>query len=167
MSNNQIERAARLRAQVEALEREDRERGRRPGWPRRVLGWFPRIVTAVLVAVLVADGYLAYRAFTDDVSPTGAGWRTDESAPDFAWADLVVEADPDSSFGGTIRVRSDVDRDMSVGVQVDLFEGDQHVGTVAGDVVLKPRSVGELELESADAWTDYTEARVHLSPWFR
>ena len=57
------------------------------------------------------------------------------------------------------------DRDIEVFVDVDLYDGDPHVGEVNGNVTLRPDSTSVVELQGFDDFVAYTESRVHLSGW--
>ena len=50
-------------------------------------------------------------------------------------------------------------------MNVDLYDGDQHVGEVNGNVTLRPDSTSVVELQGFDDFVAYTESRVHLSGW--
>jgi len=50
-------------------------------------------------------------------------------------------------------------------VDVSLYDGDQAVGEIRGNVTLKPDSTSVVELDGYDDFVDFTESRVHLSGW--
>jgi hypothetical protein len=154
-----LQKAARLRAQIEQLDRD--VSSRRPGLVVRLYRFSRRSLAGLVVAVLVVDGWFAYRAFDtehrseDGISAAGA-------SPTYSGLQIFDDA---GSFAGRVATANPFDTDIELFVTVDLYDGQQQVGEVSGNVTLRPESTSVVELVGYDDVVDYTESRVHLSGW--
>ena len=50
-------------------------------------------------------------------------------------------------------------------MDIDLYDGEQHVVEVNGNVTLRSDSTSVVELQGFDDYVQYPESRVHLSGW--
>lgn len=113
-------------------------------------------VLALFVVVTVAYvGWLAFKSDVDVKDATGSG------APDH-YSDLSVAKDDQGHFDGTIVIENTEDIDVFALVSVNLYDGDQNVGELSGNVVLKPDSESSLDLFSLDEYVEFDEARVDV-----
>ncbi len=154
-----LQKAARLRGQVERLELEAL---RRRTFAGRVFSFFIGFLTCVVIAVLAVDGWLAYGAFRHEAP--GSGTSTSSTGVGPTYSDLKVFEDLDQ-FAGQVSISNPLARDIEVFVDVSLYDGDQAVGEIRGNVTLKPDSTSVVELDGYDDFVDFTESRVHLSGW--
>lgn len=67
-------------------------------------------------------------------------------------------------FDGTLRVRNPTAKAMTVLVTVHVYNGEQNVGDLTGDVTLKPNSASQVDLNSVDDYTRFTDVTVDLRP---
>lgn len=67
------------------------------------------------------------------------------------------------AFAGQVRVTNQFNQDIEVFVEVNVYDGDQEVGELHGDVTLKPQSAAQVELYGLDEFASYSEARVSLN----
>lgn len=155
----QLQRAAQLRRSLEKGDRDD--------WKSRsliylVLSWVSTTLTVLVSVLLVVDGWFAYDVFfrDDQGSPPVASPHSDEPT----YSALRI-AEDQGRFAGEVTIRNPFDRDVTVLVTVNVYDGEQEVGELIGDVTLKPRSQSSVELTGLDDYSSYTDARVHLSGW--
>jgi hypothetical protein len=154
-----LQKAARLRAEVEQLERRAPKRKSLAG---RVLFFVNISLTCLVLIVLVVDGWFAYDAFRNE--PPESGISASSTADGPTYSDLEI-FESSGRFAGRVAITNPFDRDIEVFVDVDLYDGDQHVGEVSGNVTLRPDSTSVVELQGFDDFAAYTESRVHLSGW--
>ena len=154
-----LQKAARLRGEVEQLERKAPKRRSLAG---RVFSFVIISLTCLVLIVLAVDGWFAYDAFRHDAP--GSGTTTSSTADGPTYSDLEI-FETVGRFAGRVAITNPFDRDIEVFVTVDLYDGDQHVGEVSGNVTLRPDSTSVVELQGFDDYVSYTESRVHLNGW--
>jgi hypothetical protein len=127
-----------------------------------VLSWVSITLTVLVSVLLVVDGWFAYDVFfrDDPGSPPVASSHGDEPT----YSGLRI-AEDQGRFAGEVTIRNPFDRDVTVLVTVNVYDGEQEVGELIGDVTLKPESESTVELTGLDDYSAYTDARVHLSGW--
>lgn len=81
---------------------------------------------------------------------------------DSSFGDLVISRGGDGSIVGTISVENPTDAVQDVIVTVDLFDGDQNVGELFGNVTVKPGTASSLDLMSIDSYVSWSDAHVNL-----
>jgi hypothetical protein len=155
----QLQKSARLRREVDSL---FRETSKRPSLIGRAGRFVIRFLTAVVVMVLAIDGWFAYEAFHRDGPKSGTTASSTVGGP--TYSDLQVFEDF-GRFAGRVAITNPFDRDIEVFVDVDLYDGEQHVGEVSGNVSLRPDSTSVVELQGFEDFVPYTESRVHLNGW--
>ncbi len=136
-----LRKASRLRGEVEQLER---EAPRRRSLAGRVFSFVTRSLACVVIIVLAIDGWFAYDAFRDEAPGSGATAEATAGGP--TYSDLVIFEDFDR-FGGRVAITNPFPRDIEVFVDVDLYDGDQAVGELNGEVTLRPDSTSVVELD--------------------
>ena len=154
-----LRKASQLRGEVEQLERRAPRRRSPAG---RVLSFVTISLTCIVLSVLAIDGWFAYDTFRDEAP--GSGATAEETAGGPTYSDLEF-FETVGRFAGRVAITNPFDRDIEVFVTVDLYDGDQHVGEVSGNVTLRPDSTSVVELQGFDDVVSYTESRVHLNGW--
>ena len=154
-----LQKAARLRGEVERLQRRPPRRRSLAG---RVFSFVRVSLTCLVLIVLAVDVWFAYDAFRNEAPGSGTTAASPAGGP--TYSDLEIYEDS-GSFAGQVAITNPFDRDIEVFVSVDLYDGDQNVGDVSGNVTLKPDSTSIVELQGFDDFKSYTESRVHLSGW--
>ncbi len=154
-----LQKAAKLRAQVEGLEPRAPKRRSMTG---RVFSFVRIALTCLVLIVLAADAWFAYDAFRSDEPAAGTSASSAAEGP--TYSDLEI-FESSGSFAGWVAISNPFDRDIEVFVTVDLYDGEQNIGDVSGNVTLRPDSTSVVELQSFDDFGTYTESRVHLSGW--
>ena len=104
-------------------------------------------MTCLVLIVLAVDGWFAYDAFRNE--PPGSGTSASSTADGPTYSDLEIFEDS-GRFAGRVAITNPFDRDIDVFVNVDLYDGDQHVGEVNGNVTLRPDSTSVVELQGFD-----------------
>lgn len=154
-----LQKAARLREEVERLERRP---PKRRGLTGRVLSFITTSLTCLVLIVLAVDVWLAYDAFRSEAPEPGTTATSTADGP--AYSDLEIY-ESDGSFAGQVSITNPFDTDIEVFVTVDLYDGEQNVGEVSGNVTLRPDSTSVVDLQGFDDFVSYTESRVHLGGW--
>jgi hypothetical protein len=155
----QLQRAAQLR---QSLEKSEHQAWKSRSLLRLVLTFVSTTLTVLVIAVLVVDGWFAYDVFVRDDAGTSAGSATAATEPKYSDLEIFEAA---GSFSGDVTITNPFDRDIWVLVTVDLYDGDQQIGEVTGDVTLKPDSKSRVDLSGFDDFAKYTDLRVHLTGW--
>lgn len=68
------------------------------------------------------------------------------------------------SFDGTIELTNRTSIHANVYVTVHVYDGDQEIGKLSGDVSLKPDSSAQVDLDSFDQYDEFTDTVVELMP---
>lgn len=118
----------------------------------------------VLIGSLVLAGAIGWRLSVD--APTG-----DKDAPDGViqtgqgvdHAGLEVVRS-DGRFDGTIELTNHTTVHANVYVQVHVYDGEQEIGELSGDVSLKPRSTAVVDLQSFDDFRSFDDTVVEVLP---
>ena len=156
-----LKRAAALRGEIAAADREQSRALAGKSWLGRRLRVASVVLTLVLGGVLIADAVLAYDAFFRSDAATNSADPTEPT-----YKDLEV-FERDGRFAGRITLVNPLDRDVELFVEVDMYDGDQNVGEIGGHVTLKPDSESVLELTGFDDYAPYTESRVNDFGWVK
>ena len=125
-----------------------------------------RMATAAVLLALAAIAWLSWDVFLNSPEATSKpDTRTTETASNGsqAYSDLEIFEDPSGHFAARVTIRNNTSQDSMVIANVNIYNGDQSVGELIDSVTLKPQSESVLELTGYDDFTDYTDARVHLS----
>lgn len=154
-----LQRAAKLRAQVDGREPRAPKRRSMTG---RVFSFVRIALTCLVLIVLAVDVWFAYDAFRSDEPSAGTSASSAAESP--TYSDLEI-FESSAHFAGQVAITNPFDRDIEVFVTVDLYDGEQNVGEVSGNVTLRPDSTSVVELQGFDDYGSYTESRVHLSGW--
>jgi hypothetical protein len=125
-----------------------------------------RAFLALLLCTLSVSAYVAWSGITGRglpwPIPGGLGGGEHIVGSDSHFDDLDVTRGADGLFDGTISVENPTDGFQDVYVTVDLFNGEQNVGELAGNVTLKPGSASSLDLVSSDTHATWSDAHVDL-----
>lgn len=154
-----LQKAAKLRAQVELLEPRAHKRRSRTG---RVFSFVRVALTCLVLVVLGVDVGLAYEAFRS--AGPAPGTSTSLAVEEPTYSDLQVFENSER-FAGQIAITNPFNRDIEVFVSVALYDDEQNVGEVSGSVTLRPDSTSVVKLQGYDDFVSYTDSRVHLSGW--
>ncbi|WP_460713704.1 hypothetical protein [Nocardioides dilutus] len=154
-----LQKAARLRREVEQMEPRTPKRRSFAG---RFFSFVRTSLTCLVLIVLAVDVWLAYDAFRREAPESGTSASSPADGP--TYSDLEI-FDSGGRFAGQVAITNPFDRDIEVFVTVDLYDGEQNVGEVSGNVTLRPDSTSTVELRGFDDLVSYTETRVHLSGW--
>jgi hypothetical protein len=73
--------------------------------------------------------------------------------------------DDAGTLGGRVTIRNPLEHEAEVLIEVDVFDGEQHVGELSGSVAVKPDSESVVELTSFDDYADFTDTSVDLDGW--
>ena len=90
------------------------------------------------------------------------GGPEEVTGTDSSFGDLKISRGGDGSFVGTISVENPTDTVQDVIVTVDLFDDDQNVGELFGNVTVKPGAASSLDLMSIDSHVPWSDAHVNL-----
>jgi len=130
--------------------------------PKRV----KRTFRFLLVLVLAATLYVGWARVTDRELPGPFQRIIDSGRPvvgtDDFFSDLRVTQNDSGLFDGTITVQNTGGTFQDVLLTVELFDGEQNVGTLVGSVALKPNSSSSADLFSMDPYVSWTDAHVDL-----
>lgn len=125
-----------------------------------------RILKTVLVLVVAASLYVGWVQMTDREFPGPIQAFVDSqrqvTGSDPGFRDLRVAEDEFGLFGGTITVENTSMSLQTVLLTIELFRGDQNVGTLTATVAVKPNSASSAELVSGDPYATWTDAHVDL-----
>lgn len=67
-------------------------------------------------------------------------------------------------FDGTLKLTNSTAVHADALVTVHVYNEDQDVGELSGNISLKPHSIGRVDLESFDHFRDFTDTTVELLP---
>jgi hypothetical protein len=127
---------------------------------RRRLG--RRMVEAGVLGILVVAGVIGFRA-REDASPSDEPARHGATQGDreVGYSGLEVVRS-DDVFDGTVELTNHTDVHADVMVEVHVYDGDQEIGSLLGDVSLKPNSSAVADLTSFDQFAAFTDTVVEL-----
>jgi hypothetical protein len=117
-----------------------------------------RATSIGLLAVLGCLACAAWLTFNSDDNVTNATTDT----PGAEYSQLKVTEGDIGWFQGSITVTNNEAADRRAFVTVNLYDGDENVGELRGDAVLKPKSKASVESSSIDHFAGYDEARVEV-----
>ena len=124
------------------------------------------MLAVLLVFAFVVSSYVAWSGITGrepvplpEALGGGPGHITG-TEPDFG--DLDVTRSDDERFAGSISIKNPTDTFQDVVVTVDLFDGDQNVGELFGDVTVKPGKASTVDLISMYPYVSWSDAHVDL-----
>ena len=102
-----LQKAARLRGEVERLERRAPERRSPAG---RVLGYVTKSLTCLVLIVLAVDGWFAYDAFRNE--PPESGTSASSTADGPTYSDLEI-FENSGRFAGRVAITNPFDREST------------------------------------------------------
>lgn len=120
----------------------------------RKLAGFGAFLVVVFLGLAI---WLASDSSTDAREPEG-----ETADGSHSYSDVRVFEDG-GAFAGELSIRNHTNVDSYVIVTVNLFDGDQNVAQMMGDVSLKPDSASSVKVGPTERFEPYTEARVHLT----
>ncbi|MGN0063805.1 MAG: hypothetical protein ACI379_06145 [Nocardioides sp.] len=125
-----------------------------------------RTILLLLVAVFAVCAYVVWAGLTDREVPgpieDALGGGHEVVGTDSHFRDLKVTEDDGGNLDGTIVVENTTDTYQDVRLTVELFNGDQNVGTLRGNVKLKPGKASAVDLFSTDDYVRWSDAHVDL-----
>jgi hypothetical protein len=127
-----------------------------------MLARITRLATVAVFLVLAAVAWQAYDMFFNEETSDSSS-RSTESSGSEAYSDLEIFEDPNGHFAGRVTIHNKTTQDHWVMVSVNIYNGEQNVGELLGDVTLKPGTESVLELSGYDDFTEFTDSRVNLT----
>jgi hypothetical protein len=121
-----------------------------------------RLATVAVFLALAAVTWLAWDTFFN-TSASDSSTTSTESSSSEAYTDLEIFEDPSGNFAARVTIRNNTSRDNMVLAKNNIYDGEQSVGELFDSVTLKPQSESVLEITGYDEFTEYTDARVHLT----
>lgn len=131
----------------------------KPVGRHRLKGMIRRtIVLGVTLAVAVCAGLVLWSRDHGDSHGGGSG-----ESQGIKYSRLQI-LNANGSFDGTLELANLTTIHANVYVTVHVYNGDQEVGQLRGDVSLKPDSSAEVNLDSFNPYDEFTDAVVELLP---
>ena len=125
-----------------------------------------RTFAVLLVCTFVVISYVAWSGITGREPvpiPEALGGGTEHiTGTDSDFGDLDVTRADDNRFAGSISIKNPTDTFQDVLVTVDLFDGDQNVGELFGNVTVKPGKSSTVDLISMHPYVSWSDAHVDL-----
>lgn len=128
------------------------------GWQRLRRTIRRTIVLGITVAVALGAGYVLWSRHGGGSPEGGSG-----ESRGIGYSELTILSD-DGSFDGAIELANRTTVHANVFVTVHVYDGDQEIGELSGDVSLKPGSSAQADLDSVDQYDEFTDTVVEIMP---
>lgn len=130
---------------------------------QKPVGWqrFKRLVRRttlfITLAVIVGLGLVVWTQNRDS-APGGS-----VESRGIRHSELSITSD-NGAFDGTLELTNPATVHANVYVTVHVYDGEQEIGALSGDVSLKPESSARVELDSSDRYDEFTDTVVEILP---